>query len=146
MRHVCCCTQTNKGPTLCEHPQSTHKTQKVHKHRDRETHTVSKGTQPKDRQRKDTEQHQTTENMEAKIAYSPIPPNKVTTSRQSHLPDCEHPSRRTEPTRSLTIHHDAQAPHATTEPSSFTAKPSKPSGPLPARHDKKGQHQTEKSR
>ena len=72
----CFCTQTNKGPTLCEHPQPTRKTQKGHKHRDRETHSVSKGTQPKDRQRKGPEQHQTTDNMEATIAYSSIPSNK----------------------------------------------------------------------
>ena len=39
----------NKGPTPCEHPQPKHKTQEEHKHRDRETHAVSKCTQPKDK-------------------------------------------------------------------------------------------------
>ena len=131
---------TNKqgSDTLRAPSTNTQNTEGTQAQTDRETHD----TQPKE----GPEHHQTTENMEAKIAYSPIPSNKVSTSRQSHLPDCEHPSRRTEPTRSLTTHHDAQAPHATTEPSSFTAKPSKLSGPQPARHDKKGQHQTEKSR
>ena len=132
----------HSGSTRNQHTQY----RKGHKHRDRETHAVSKGTPPKDCQSNGQEQHQSTEKMEAKIAYSPIPTNKVTRSRQSHLPDCENPSRRTEPTRSLTTHHDPQAPHATTEPSSITARPSEPSGPPPARRDKKGQHQTEKSR
>ena len=136
----------HKGSTRCEHPQPTHTTQEGHKHRDRETHAVSKGTQPKDGKRIGPEQHQSSKKKEAKITNSTIPTYKVPTSRQTHLPDCEHPSRRTEPTRSPSTHHHAQAPHATTEPSSFPAKPSEPSGPLPARRDKKGQHLTEKPR
>ena len=75
-------------------------------------------------------------------ANTPIPRKKphVTTD---HLPDCEHPSRRAEPPRSISTHHDAQAPQATTEPSSFTAEPSEPPGQPPARQVKRGQHQPE---
>ena len=119
----CCCTQTDKGPTQCEHPQPTHKTQ-----RDTSTETEKptrfQRTHNRNRQRIGPA-HSNTNDGEygGEKAYSPIPSNKVSTSRQSHLPDCEHPSRRTEPTRPQTTHHDAQAPQVTTEPSSFSAKP-----------------------
>ena len=85
--------------TRVQHNASTSnqkkKTLEEHKHRDRETHAVSKGTQPKDKPRIGPEQPQSTQKEEAKIANTPIPANKAPTSQQSHLPDCEHPSRRT---------------------------------------------------
>ena len=133
-----------QGSNTLRAPEPTHKTQ-----RDTSTET-EKPTQfqrahnrARDKQRIGPEQPQSTEKKEAKIANTPIPANKAPTSRQSHLPDCEHPSRRTQPTRTLSTHHDAQAPHATTEPSSFTAEPSEPSGPATS---KTGQERTAPNR
>ena len=87
----CCCTQTDKGPTFCEHPQPTHKTQ-----RDTSTKTERPTRLQRTHNRrtnKESAQNNTNDGQYGgEKAYSPIPSNKVSTSRQSHLPDCEHPS------------------------------------------------------
>ena len=115
---------TNKQGTNPQRASTTNgQNTEGHKHRDRETHAVSKDTQPKQTKNR-PRTTQTTKNIEAT--------KPVHQTHRTKSPHHDRPSSRLQ-----TTHHDAQAPHVTTVPSSLSAKPSEPSGLQPARHDTK---------
>ena len=102
--------------------------------------TENGSTQPcLDRQRK----------KKAKIANRPIPTNdKPPTSRQSQLPDCEHPTRRTYITYEIIIHSSRRTGTPRHDGAVFRSPQSRQNhlDRYQQGRTKRGQHQTENSR